>query len=189
MRKKKELERRALRKKYLEQQQKAGNGDAVFMSAVGPIDAGQLRVNAYHEAGHAVLGMRVGPGVEIVTIDPQRVKELTGKEFPGYTRYRESGPAKADIVLCLTASGLTSEAMFVSGGVVSSKEDDIGRLIEMLENQLGLRGSEKERELVRIRLMTQQLVLENRAAIEAVANALMEEKTLTGEDLQRILDR
>jgi ATP-dependent Zn protease len=166
LRKKKEKERRELAKQF------------------------ELRkLTAFHEAGHVVIGERIGPGVEIVTIDPMRVKELTGQEFPGFTRYRESGPVEAKIVLCLTASGLTSEAMFVSGGVVNPNENDLARLNDLLENQLGLRGPEKEREFVRIRLMTQDLVSKYSTEINAVANALMERNTLTGEELQQILNQ
>lgn len=158
MRKKKEKERRELVRQY----------------AIA-------RQTAFHEAGHVVFAMLKGPGVEIATIDPQRVKELTGQEYPGYTRYPESGPANSDIVLCLTAAGLTSEAMFITGGVVSAQEDDIRQINEFLENQLlGLRGPEKQRELDRIRLLTQQFVAQNRTAIEVVTNALLERKTLSG---------
>ena len=145
------------------------------------------RATAYHEAGHVVFAALKGMGVEVVTIDPQRVKELTGSEFPGYTRYVQTGLAEADIVLCSTAVGLTSEALFVTGGRVSGQEDDIRRLDEILEQQMGLQGLEKHRELDRIRLLTQQFVTDNRSAIETIAKALLEKKTLSGDDVRRAL--
>jgi ATP-dependent Zn protease len=145
------------------------------------------RLVAFHEAGHVAFAMLNGIGIEIVTIDPQRVKELTGQQYPGYTRYNESGLAEADLILCLTAHGLTSEAMFVSGGVVSTEEDDLRCITEMLENQLGLRGPAKQRELDRIRLLTQQFMSNNRSTVKAIAKALMERRSMSGEDVQNVL--
>lgn len=145
------------------------------------------RQTAFHEAGHVVFGALRGPGVEIVTIDPERVRELTGHTFPGYTRYKDSGPGPADDILGLTIAGLTSEAMFVTGGVVNSQEDDLGRLNDLLEDQLNLHGDAKAREMVRIRLLVEQFTTENRVTIEAVANALIERKTLTEAEIHQIL--
>jgi ATP-dependent Zn protease len=145
---------------------------------------------AYHEAGHVVFSTLHGPGVEIVTIDPQKVEELTGRKgCPGYTQYNEEGRMmEADKVLVATAVGLTAEAMFVTGGVVNSAEDDISLLYDMLENQLGLHGEEKVREFDRIRLLTQVFVQEHRAVIETVAKALIERKTLTGEAVKQLVN-
>lgn len=145
---------------------------------------------AYHEAGHVVFSTLYGPGVEIVTIDMQKVEELTGRTgCPGYTRYNEEGRLmEADKVLVGTAVGLTSEAMFVTGGVVNPAEDDIGLLNDILENQLGLHGEEKDREFNRVQLLTQVFVQENRAMIETVAKALIERKTLTGEEVKQLVN-
>jgi len=144
---------------------------------------------AFHEAGHAVFATLKGPGVEIVTIDPERVHELTGQRCPGYTQYKQSGPAEADNVLGLTVAGLTAEALFVTDGVVSSQEDDLKRLNDLLENQMGLRGEAKDREMLRIRFLSQQFAAENRVAIRTVAKALMERRTLTGEEINQVLNR
>jgi hypothetical protein len=145
---------------------------------------------AYHEAGHVVFSTLHGPGVEIVTIDSQKVEELTGRKgCPGFTRYNEEGRLmEADKVLVATAVGLTSEAMFVTSGVVNPAEEDIGLLNDLLENQLGLHGEDKEREFIRVRLLTQAFVEENRAAIKSVAEALIERKTLTGEEIKQVLN-
>ena len=95
---------------------------------------------------------------------------------------------EADKVLVATAVGLTSEAMFVTSGVVNPAEEDIGLLNDLLENQLGLHGEDKEREFIRVRLLTQAFVEENRAAIKSVAEALIERKTLTGEEIKQVLN-
>jgi hypothetical protein len=120
-------------------------------------------------------------------IDPQKVLELTGRNCPGYTRYATQGFSNADYVLGLTAVGLTSEALLVSGGVISRDEEDLQIIDDMLEKQLGLHGEEKQREFIRMKLRVEEFVNTNHAAITAVAAALMERKTLTDEDINRVL--
>lgn len=145
------------------------------------------RLTAFHEAGHVVFSTLNGNPIEVVTIDMQKVEELTGRTgCPGYTRYTKEGFADADTVLMMTAVGLTSEAMLVSGGVINPNEDDLKMLNEILNN-LGLHGEAKERELYRIRWLTQQFVQDHRSEITAVAEALIERKTLSGADVEAIL--
>ena len=156
-----------------------------YKAGVKPYDL--TRLTAFHEAGHVVCSILNGVGVEIVTIDPERVHELTGEECPGYTCYNRQGLADADTVLMMNAVGLTSEAMLVSGGVIDRKEDDLRRLDDILQNKMGLHGEEKDREMSRIKWLTQEFVSTNRAEIEAVAEALIERKTLTGDEIDRII--
>ena len=157
-----------------------------YKAGLQPYDL--TRLTAFHEAGHVVFSTLHGNAVEIVTVDMQRVEELTGRKgCPGYTRYTKEGYADADTVLMMTAVGLTSEAMLISGGVVNPYEDDLNRLHDILENQMGLHGQAKDREFLRIRLLTQQFVEDNRAAISVVAEALIQRKTLTSEDIEHIL--
>jgi hypothetical protein len=143
----------------------------------------QEKANAYHEAGHAVFGSLVGPGVEITTIDPERVKELTGYDRPGYTRYVESNEA-SDLATCmvLTYCGLTSEAAFATNGMVSGREDDIA-VGESYLDKAGLQGDEREHERKRFRLITQGMVEKYKREIQAVTDALMDRKTLTGAEV------
>jgi ATP-dependent Zn protease len=145
-----------------------------------------LKLTAFHEAGHAVYATLHDNPVEIVTVDPQKVLELTGRNCPGYTRYSKWGLANADYVLDMTAVGLTAEATLVSGGVINPEEDDLQCIDDML-NQMGLDGEEKQREFTRMRCRVQEFVEANRAAIVAVAEALMEKKTLTGADIDLVL--
>lgn len=154
-------------------------------AGVEPFDL--LKLTAFHEAGHVVFATLHDNPVEIVTIDPQKVLELTGRNCPGYTRYTKKGLADAETVLDSTAVGLTSEALLVSGGVINPHEEDLQIIDDMLEKQLGLHGQEKQREFIRMKLRAEEFVNTNRAVITAVATALMERKTLTGEDINRVL--
>ena len=148
----------------------------------------QQKVNAYHEAGHAVFGELLGSGVEITTIDPQKVLELTGRECPGYTRYAGPDGQKAELItiMCLTLAGLTSEATYATNGIISPKEDDLQQAEAVLD-QAGLHGPAKEQEYLRYRVVTQEMVKKYRAEIEIVGNALAERKTLTGEDVRSLV--
>lgn len=147
------------------------------------------RLTAFHEAGHVVFSTLHDNPVEIVTIDMQKVEELTGRSgCPGYTRYTKEGYGDADTVLIMTAVGLTSEALLVSGGVINPHEEDL-RLIQEILEKLGLVGEAKNREFMRIRLLTQQFVEDHRTEITSVAEALIERKTLTGEDIDQVLKR
>lgn len=148
----------------------------------------QEKVNAYHEAGHAVFGELLGPGVEVTTIDPQRVIDLTGRECPAYTRYAGPEGQKGEFmtIMCLTLAGLTSEAMYATNGMISPKEDDLQRA-EALLDQRGLHGPAREQEFMRCRVVTQEMVKKYRAEIEIVGNALAERKTLTGEEVRSLI--
>ena len=125
--------------------------------------------------------------VEIATVDPQKVLELTGRSCPGYTRYCKEGPADAETVLDSTAVGLTSEAMLVSGGVINPHEEDLQVIDDMLERQLGLHGEEKEYHFFKMKARVQEFVVTHRAEITAIATALMERKTLTGKEIDQVL--
>jgi ATP-dependent Zn protease len=52
---------------------------------------------------------------------------------------------------------------------------------------MGLHDQSKDHEFLRIRLLAQQFVEDNREAITAVAEALIDRKTLTGEESEDIL--
>jgi ATP-dependent Zn protease len=156
-----------------------------FKARVIPYDL--LKLTAFHEAGHVAFATLHGNPVEIVTIDSQKVVELTGKNCPGYTRYAKQGLADADYVLGLTAVGLTSEAMLVTGGVINAEEEDLKLINEMIEGPMRLQGEEKDREMMRLRLRTQSFVASHSAAITKLAIALMEIKTLTGPEIDKLL--
>ena len=169
MRKKTRLRQRAARQAYLNHV---------------PSEAGK-KWTAYHEAGHTVHAVKHGLGVEMVTIDPARVKELTGHSGVGYTQYKNVGLGHAEDVLRQQVVGMTSEA-YVRDGQISGCQDDLQTLDAMFA-QLNLVGLEKERTLTRIKLQAQEFVQDSWAAIKAVADALVEHQTLVDSEVDEII--
>jgi hypothetical protein len=157
----------------------------VLMSDVGPIDAAQLRINAIHEAGHAVIMTRIAYGCEVTTVDPQEVKRLTGHAMPGFTRPVHK-QIKARVYMCTALAGITSEAMYATNGLVSATEDDIAHANEILDS-MGLQGEPRERQLLASRVQTQQLVAQYKAEIISVSDALTARLTLTGEEVRALI--
>jgi len=157
----------------------------VLMSDVGPINATQLRTNANHEAGHAVIMTRIAYGCEVVTVDPQEVKRLTGHAMPGFTRPAPK-PLDVETYLCTTLAGITSEAMF-GNGMISAHEDDLVHAEEILD-RAGLQGAERKQQFLAARMRTQQLVTQYKHDIESVADALVTRLTLTGEEVRTLIE-
>jgi ATP-dependent Zn protease len=155
------------------------------MSDVGFISAGQLRINAFHEAGHAVMMTRIGHGCEVTTVDPQEVKRLTGHAMPGYT-HPVAKPLRADVYLCTTLAGVMSEAMYATNGMINPKEDDFTHVEEILDHA-GMQGEERKKSRDRAEAKTHQLLTEYEADIKVVAEALIERKTLSGNDVRVLI--
>lgn len=159
----------------------------VLMSDVGPIDARQLRINAIHEAGHAVIMTRIAYGCEVTTVDPQEVKRLTGHAMPGFTRPVRK-QIESRVYMCTALAGITSEAMYATNGIISATEDDIAHANEILDH-MGLQGEPRDHQFLASRLQTQQLVAQYRADIVAVADALTERLTLSGEEVRTLVGK
>lgn len=70
--------------------------------------------------------------------------------------------------------------------MISTKENDLQQA-EGLLDQAGLHGQAREQEFLRSRLVTQKMVEKHQAEIEAVANALVERKTLTGTEVRSLI--
>jgi hypothetical protein len=157
-----------------------------LMSDVGLIDAAQLRVNAIHEAGHAVAMTLIGRGCEVTTVDPQEIKRLTGHAMPGYT-HPSPGGLRVDIYLCTTFAGVMSEAMYATNGMINPKEDDFTHVEEILD-RAGMQGEERKESRERAEARTHQLLTMHEADVKAVAKALVERKTLTGDEVRQIIE-
>jgi hypothetical protein len=148
----------------------------------------QEKVNAYHEAGHAVVGALEGPGTEITTIDRDKVKELTGQPMIGYTNYIGAGKTgvETDTYLIMALAGVTSEAMHATNGMVSSKEDDFDFASEILD-RAGYKGEAKKTKFLQARVRTQEMISKYNKEIQIVGDALVERKTLNAEEIRALL--
>jgi len=148
----------------------------------------QEKVNAYHEAGHAVVGALEGPGTEVTTIDRDKVKELTGQPVIGYTNFIGAGKAEVetDTYLVMALAGVTSEAMHATNGMVSSKEDDFDFASEILD-RAGYKGEAKRAKFLQARLRTQEVISKYKREIQIVGDALVERKTLNAEEIRALL--
>jgi ATP-dependent Zn protease len=146
-----------------------------------------LKHTAYHEAGHAVMAYRVGHGIKKVTITPNRgtlgkyVGSTPRRKSPDAIRIDLAGalaealvnPIPFDEHIQLGAHGdwqLTRRSVreFVDLGFIPKQERDI--LIDELLHD------------------TRALVRRDKEAITSVAEALLERKTLTGDDVRRIVE-
>jgi hypothetical protein len=156
-----------------------------LMSDVGLIDAKQLRINAIHEAGHAVLMTRIAYGCEVISVDPQEVKRLTGRAMPGFTSPVKKG-LEAEVYLRTALAGITAEAMFATNGRISPLEDDLTHAQEILD-KMGLFGAERESQYQASRIETEQLVSQYKDEIMSVADALVQRLTLSGEDVRALI--
>jgi len=182
MRKRKEKERQALRRQYLAQQ-RASQG---LMSDIGPISPQQLRVNAIHEAGHAVIMTRIAYGCELVTVDPQEVKRQTGHAMPGFTKPVHKG-IDVPTYLCTTLAGVTSEAMHANDGKINPHEEDFNHAEEILDRANIFDKARRDSLMLTARVETERLVKEHKADIMAVADALVQRLTLNGDEVRALL--
>lgn len=148
----------------------------------------QEKVNAYHEAGHAVIAALEGPGTEMTTIDRAKVLEKSGEPMYGLTNYIGAGKIEIelDIYLSLTLAGVTSEAAYATNGMVSAKEDDISYASEILD-RAGYKGEAKNSKFLDARLRTQELIAKYEKEIQIVGDALYERRTLDAEDIRALL--
>ncbi|MCW2282583.1 hypothetical protein M2323_000344 [Rhodoblastus acidophilus] len=170
---------------------------------------GDRRVTAIHEAGHAVVGVVVGRRIEAVSI-------LSKGSTAGATSMRRAGSCflpmddiEKEVTVLL--AGRAAE-MVVLGRASGSAESDIREatsLVAAAHGSFGLgddllyRGSrEKATELITFdpafrrlvsehlgRLMdaTLDIVRRDRAAVEAIADALVERGYVEGDDAERIV--
>jgi hypothetical protein len=157
-----------------------------LISEVGLIDDHQLRINAIHEAGHAVIMTRIAYGCEVISVDPQEVKRLTGRAMPGFTSPVKK-PLEAQVYLRTTLAGITAEAMFATDGRISPTEDDITHAQEILD-KMGLSGEDRERQFLTSRMETQQLVSKYKDDIISIAEALIKRLTLSGVEVRALID-
>jgi ATP-dependent Zn protease len=154
-----------------------------------------LAATAYHEAGHAVVGLRLRVRIKTATIVPggDRLGEVThGKETYLYDnlRYRADsvrtrGRGEAEIIFCL--SGLAAERRFRPR---ASSKGALGDHEHAADLALLLNSDEVETTNAHIKylsLRTDKLVADNWPQVEAVAQALLERRTLKVAEIAAIV--
>lgn len=137
----------------------------------------QRESTAYHEAGHAVVAYRLGLVVDSTTIRPDPAKETLGvslSEGPWM-----NGSTDDDQITVLYA-GLAAERLVEPGAQV--EDGAFGDY----EQAAVLHGLESRPAHLEERAAT--VVAEHRAAIEAVAQALLEHETLPGDEAAVVVD-
>jgi ATP-dependent Zn protease len=147
---------------------------------------------AYHEAGHAVIALKLGFGVTKVTLKPRpnsvtaaRTDIQAGPATPTNIADAEALNIKVDLAGALSEQLVSStplDELFANG----SRGD--WRHAKWTARQWNTR-SEAEVLIVMLALETATLVQEHKETIVRVASALLEHKTLTGDEIKRIVRR
>lgn len=134
------------------------------------------RGTAFHEAGHHVIAYRFGLVTDGVTIKPNDERGTLGDSWS------EGGlDDRAQVIVCL--AGLAAQRMVAPDASVEvGAWGDYEQARELLE-----RGAVDE-SLEILEVEAAALVAKDRAAIEAVAAALLEFETLPGDEGDRIVD-
>ena len=141
---------------------------------------------AYHEAGHAVVAHALGDRIEDITIESIEYGDGVQR---GLTRHwREGTPLKKleDELQTAQAGWLATKIAFDS---VIGRADDRRRIARAFE-EYGAHWSDEERLALRRRGLAGALaILDFRwPAVKALAAALVEQRSLSGAEVHRIIE-
>jgi cell division protease FtsH len=144
---------------------------------------------AYHEAGHAVIGLRLGFVVRKVTIKPRaltlgNVEAKVGEASSNRCVDRDAADIKFALAGPLAEQLVSPDPFDVLIANGSGKD---WRCAKRTARQLNTQR-EAEVLIVMLALETKTLVEEHKDAIVRVATALLERETLTGDDLRSLID-
>jgi ATP-dependent Zn protease len=143
-----------------------------------------LEHTAYHEAGHAVIALRLGYEVKKVKINPIRKSgraTIPSKRSPDDIKIYLAGPL---------AEALVNPTPFNEKIQLGARFDwrDVRRSVREFVALGFIDGREKDILIEELFHETKALVHRDRKAIAAVAEALLERNTLTGDDIARIVE-
>lgn len=157
------------------------------------------RHTAVHEAGHAVIGRVLTLACGGVTIEPDQVEMTAGwSETPdpyqclaeweqrGHVREAENAVWHARIISYM--AGAEAEILIL-GSTQGGDGDDRYQIEMMAESQLGLQPEAWERREARLRAFTRALLRRHRERVERVANALLDEGSLSSEQVDELTGR
>jgi ATP-dependent Zn protease len=133
---------------------------------------------AYHEAGHALVGRNFHLQIERITIVP------TPERLGGFTVEAERPDGKTDYALAATyLAGWCAERRHNPDANESGSREDFDKAQKLLDRFNAMRSDKLSVE--RMLVDTDDLVAHYWNEICAVASALLEENTLSDEDLRK----
>jgi ATP-dependent Zn protease len=155
-----------------------------------------LEATAYHEAGHAVIGRILGLACGGATIDPAEGRfGYAVIENPLHSWTRGAGTRKAlahNFCIALYAGGEAERTLMSSQNIGDSV--DCERVRSCLK-MVGVRSARFvgddvwERHEEKLRSKAARFVLNYRDLIEAVAQSLLNSKTLTAEEIDALVTK
>jgi hypothetical protein len=146
----------------------------------------ELNVIAYHEAGHAVMASLLGIKIKIVTIDEDKTISELGPENKAFTDY-EGGIPDRYFQYLVTHSGSLADNRIdpffpMSGGDLYHPVNDLSDLDSEMD-------SYQQMEFCEDYLDAGKIILDyNWHLVKLVAESLLEKKTLSGQEMEKLLD-
>ncbi|MGL5548089.1 MAG: AAA family ATPase [Culicoidibacterales bacterium] len=171
--------------------------------------AHELRVIAYHEAGHAVVGLALGIEVSEVTI----TGSTSGMGGANFISHRESALKTREelcsLVQMLYGGRVAESLVFGPDQVTTGAVSDIRESTRIIQELIQLYGMNKrgvlldysqietdEALLPQLEALSQELeasaralLIQHRDALEVIASELLAEETLSDTDLKKIWDK
>jgi hypothetical protein len=165
------------------------------------------RNNAYHEAGHTLIGYLLGEGIDWVTIDPKKctfpsvgatkyaggetknrdnvitqmlfIAGILGQDRPGQ-RLQDFLGAAEDLEILPYVGDESRDRPFINRNFRKEYPDlakycDVDRIVQARIGD-------------RLNFLTKEIIEEERASLDLIANSLLEKKTLTGQEVHDLLN-
>ena len=164
------------------------------------------RNNAYHEAGHTLIAYLLGVGIDYVTIDPEKcapgiygetkyaggevvkrhnkitqmlfIAGIMGQDHPGQ-KLEELIGAADDLENCPYVGDESRDSFFLDWHF-NKKYPDLAKYCDV-------DGIVQDRIGIRLNFLTKDIIEEERASLDLIANSLLEKKTLTGQEVHDLL--
>ena len=174
------------------------------------ISENEKRITAYHEAGHAIVAMKVPQAdpVHKVSIIPRDMALGITSQLPTEDKHNYTKQFLLS-QLAILMGGRSAEELLDSGNITTGASNDIERATEIAErmvnewgmSEMGIRKftnacSEKTAEEIDgeiKRLMSEAhreakaILTEHRQILNNVAHALVEKETLSGDEIKKLL--